>query len=173
MDPVSVVTLKSYPTIKCDICNWVKSTFWHRGGQCSTLRSQYFFLTFLQKRKGSFLNTLRKIWESLVAIQLPSDCGVVFWSNESEKQDTITFCTILPKKERSSIYGHVRWQWPQAESISLFGNVTWQWLKNDAYISTKMQLQNHSLIFLHKNKTFRSPTSILSRSLKAYNTFAS
>ena len=38
-------------------------------------------------------------WESLVTIQLPSDCWVGFWTNDSEKQDTITFCTNLPKKE--------------------------------------------------------------------------
>ena len=42
-----------------------------------------------------------------------------------------------------------------------------------AYISSEMQLQNHSLIFFHKNKSFLSATSILSRSPMAYNTTAS
>ena len=35
------------------------------------------------------------------------------------------------------------------------------------------QLQNHSLSFIHKNKSLLSATSILSRSLMAYNTTAS
>ena len=42
-----------------------------------------------------------------------------------------------------------------------------------AYISNKMHLQNHSLTFIHKNKSLVSATSILSRSPMAYNTTAS
>ena len=38
-----------------------------------------------------------------------------------------------------------------------------------AYISNEMQLQSHSLIFIHKNKSLLSATSILSRSALAYN----
>ena len=45
--------------------------------------------------------------------------------------------------------------------------------KNDAYIGNKMQLQNHSLTFIHKNKSLLSATSILSRSPMTYNTTAS
>ena len=45
--------------------------------------------------------------------------------------------------------------------------------KKDAYISIEMQLQNHSLTFIHKNKSLLSATSILSRSPMAYNTTAS
>ena len=41
-----------------------------------------------------------------------------------------------------------------------------------AYISNELQLQNHSLIFVHK-KTLLSATSILSRSSMAHNTTAS
>ena len=44
---------------------------------------------------------------------------------------------------------------------------------NNAYISNDMQLQNHSLIFILKNKSLLSTTSILSRSPIAYNTTAS
>ena len=44
--------------------------------------------------------------------------------------------------------------------------------KKYAYISNETQLQNHSLIFIHKNKSLFSATSILSRSLMAYNTTA-
>ena len=36
-----------------------------------------------------------------------------------------------------------------------------------------MQLQNHSLTFIHKNKSLLSATSIPSRSPMAYNTYAS
>ena len=45
--------------------------------------------------------------------------------------------------------------------------------KKDAYISNEMQLQNHSLTFVHKNKSLSSATSFLSRSPMAYNTTAS
>ena len=39
-------------------------------------------------------------------------------------------------------------------------------------MGNEMQIQNHSLTFLHKNKTLLSATSILSRSPIAYNTTA-
>ena len=45
--------------------------------------------------------------------------------------------------------------------------------KRDSYISNEMQLQNHSLTFFHKNKSFLSATSVLSRSRIAHNTIAS
>ena len=45
--------------------------------------------------------------------------------------------------------------------------------KKDAYISNDMELQNHSLSFILKNKSILSATSILSRSPIAYNTTAS
>ena len=45
--------------------------------------------------------------------------------------------------------------------------------KKDAFINKEMQLQNHSLTFIHKNKSLLSATSFLSRSPKAYNTTAS
>ena len=45
--------------------------------------------------------------------------------------------------------------------------------KNDAYISNEMQLQNLSLTFFHKNKSFPSTTSTLFRSPMAYTTTAS
>ena len=46
-------------------------------------------------------------------------------------------------------------------------------IKNDAYISNDLQLKNHSLTLLHKNKSLPSATCILSRSPMAYNTTAS
>ena len=45
--------------------------------------------------------------------------------------------------------------------------------ERDAYTSNKMQLQYHSLKFLHKIKSVLSATSILSRSPMAYNFTAS
>ena len=45
--------------------------------------------------------------------------------------------------------------------------------ESDAYISNKMQLQNHSLTFIHKNESLPSATSIPSRSPMVYNTIAS
>ena len=42
-----------------------------------------------------------------------------------------------------------------------------------AYISNEMQLQNHSLFFIHENKSLLSATSILFRSPMAHNTTAS
>ena len=45
--------------------------------------------------------------------------------------------------------------------------------KRDSYINNKMQLQNLSLFFCKKNKSFLSATSILSRSPMAYITTVS
>ena len=42
-----------------------------------------------------------------------------------------------------------------------------------AYISKEMQLHNHFVTFVHKNKSPLSATSILSRSPIAHNTTAS
>ena len=115
------------------------------------------FICVCRNKEGVFLNKLYKSWELLVALQPPSDWCVVFWINESEKQDIITFCTNLPKKERFFIYE----------------NVTWQWPKKDPYKINKMQLQNQSLIFIHKNKSLLSATSKSTRSPMAYITIAS
>ena len=64
---------------------------------------KFIFRTCLQKYRGCFLNNLHKSWESLVTLQLPSDCYVIFGTNESEKQVTITFCTNLPKRKDAPI----------------------------------------------------------------------
>ena len=45
--------------------------------------------------------------------------------------------------------------------------------KNDTFTSKEMQLNNQSSTLIHKNKSFFSPTSILSRSPMAYSTTAS
>ena len=41
------------------------------------------------------------------------------WQIESEKQDSVTFCTNLPKKVRGSIYRNVTWQNSKKEEICL------------------------------------------------------
>ena len=46
-------------------------------------------------------------------------------------------------------------------------------IKKDAYISINLQLQNNSLTFIHKNKSFLPASSFLSRSPIAYNITAS
>ena len=46
-------------------------------------------------------------------------------------------------------------------------------VKKHAYICNVLQLQKHSLTFIHKNKSPLSATSILYRSSMAYNTTAS
>ena len=126
----------------------------------------------LQKKGLLFLKNLYKSWESLVTLQLQSDCFVVFWANESEKQDITTFCTILPNKEEvpfmelSRDNDRKRKESPYME----------MWPDNDkknAYISTEMQLQNHSLTLIHENKSLLSATRILFCSPMAHNTTAS
>ena len=130
-------SFSTLPNKNCDICNWVKSTFRHQDAQCSILCSQNNFRMSLQK-KGCFLNTLNKSWESLVTLQLPPDCWVVFWTNEPAKENTTIFCTNLPKMERSSISGNGKWQLPKKDWISLYGNVKWQWLRK-TYKSNSFQ----------------------------------
>ena len=51
--------------------------------QCSLL-TKYFSYVFAGIKR-LFLNTLYKNWESLVTLQLPSDCCVVFRTNETNK----------------------------------------------------------------------------------------
>ena len=85
-----------------------------------------FFISVCRNKVAVFLKNFYKSWESLVTSQLPSDYWVVFWTNKLEKQDTVTFCTNLPKKERGCMFGHVTWQWPKMRKISLYGNVAWQ-----------------------------------------------
>ena len=45
--------------------------------------------------------------------------------------------------------------------------------KKDVYISNELQLQNHSVTFIHKNIRLLSATSILFRSPITHNTTAS
>ena len=46
------------------------------------------------------MKNLNKDWESLVTLQVTSDCCFAFRTIESENQDTFTFCTNLQKKKQ-------------------------------------------------------------------------
>ena len=112
-------------------------------------------------------------WESLVKVQLPSDCCVVFWTNESEKQDTIVFLYKPTKKGKRFL------RWKCHETKTENGKILLIWkghvtmTKKDAYIGNDMQLQSHSSTFIHKNISLLSTTSIPSRSPMADNPNAS
>ena len=41
----------------------------------------------------------KKNWESLVTLELPSDCWVVVWKIESEKQNILTFLQSYQKRK--------------------------------------------------------------------------
>ena len=148
-----VETLQRYPAKKCEICNWIKRTFRHRGGQCSSLYSQYIFRLYLQKWRGCFVNTLHKAGNH----SKHYSCHLIVESFSEQvnlkKQITTTFCTNLSKKETRSIYGNVAWQWLQK-----------------LYKSNSFWFQNHSLSFIVKNYALLSATSVLSPSPMAYNT---
>ena len=111
-------------------------------------------------------------WESLVTLQLPPDCWVVFLTNESEKQSFIIFCTNLQEGKKFQIWtGHVTMTKKGKKHAIWKCHVTMN--RSGAYISNKVQLQNHSLTFIHKNKSLPLATSVLSSSPTAYNTTAS
>ena len=90
---------------------------------------------------------------------------------ESEnKQDSLTFCTNLPKNERFHIWNFHVTRSKKGKNLLLWKcHVTMT--KKDTFISNEMQLQNLSLAFIRK-KTLLSATSILSRSPMDYNTTA-
>ena len=64
-------------------------------------------------------------------------------------------------------------------SLTTKGKTLFRWkshvtlTRKVAYISNEMQFQSHSLLFIHKNKSLLSATSLLSCSPMAYNTTAS
>ena len=59
-----------------------------------------FFICFGRNKETFSLKFLCKSCGLFVTERLPSECRDRNSQNESEKQDTITFCTNLPKKER-------------------------------------------------------------------------
>ena len=124
------------------------------------------------EQKVCFLNNLYKNWESFVTLQLPSDGCVALWTNESEKQDTITICTSLPKKEDVP-YVETSRDKGRKEKESTYMEMSRTMTEKDAYISNDMQLQNQSSNFVLKNKSLLSATGILSCSPMAYNTTVS
>ena len=98
----------------------------------SCLLTNFFFGSFCRNEKFVFLKTLHRSWESLVTLQLPFDCWLVFWTIESEKQGTTTLWHTYQKGKMFQIWeGHVTW--PKREKICLQRNVTWQWPKKSVF----------------------------------------
>ena len=110
----------------------------------------------LQKYSSSFLKNLYKNWKKRVTLQLPSDWCFVFWTNGSEKQDSIIFKPTYQKKKNVPY-----------KAMSRDND------KKDAHISNEMQLQNPSSISIHKKKAFLSANTIPFYSPLAHNTTAS
>ena len=141
-----------------------------RAIHCSSLT--ICFHMCLRKERGCFVNKLYKSWEILVTLQLLSDCCVVFWTKESEKQDTIIF-SYKPIKKRKRFH-----TWKCQLTMTEIGNIPLIWkchvtvTKNFAYKSKEMQLKKHSLTFIHKNKPLPSATSFPSHSPMVYKTTA-
>ena len=96
-------------TKKYGICNWVKAHFSIVVSKAVPFAHNIFFVCVCRIEKAVFLKNLHKSLESFVALQPPSDCWVVLWTNKSEKQIRSTFCTKLPKKDRISVYGTSTW----------------------------------------------------------------
>ena len=115
------------------------------------------FQMCLQKWKGCFLNTLHKNRESLVALQLPSDCWVIYW-----KTSSYYFSNKPTKKERGSLDKNVTWQGPNVERFFLYANLIWKcdliMIKKEAYKSISFWLLNHCLSFIVKNYSLTSFT---------------
>ena len=99
MGAASVAFLQSYPAKKCENCSWIKITSRHPCEQCSTLCSQLNFVCFCPNEKAVLWIFLHKRRDSHVSLQLPSDCRVVFWSNESEKQETVFVVQAYRKRK--------------------------------------------------------------------------
>ena len=117
-----------------------------------------FFICVRRKKEDLFLimNNLYKSWESLVTLQLPTDCCVVFWTKQKTKRYFYFF--YKPNKKRNKF--HI---WNSHVTMTI----------RDAYISNEKQLQNHSLTFFYINNSLLLATSFLSWSPLAYNTTAS
>ena len=169
LDPVSVATLQRYPTVKSDICICMKSTSRNRGATCCILWSQL-FCAFLRKWKACFLNTSRRNWESMVTLQLLSGSWVVFWTNESEKNEILLLFvqTYLNWKSFHICQCYVTLS--REDWFSLYGNVTWQWQKKR--IKTQFLAPNFFKTFIVKINSFFLATSVLSHPPMAYNTTA-
>ena len=170
--PDCVISFQCHPTEKM----WYlqlrdRSTFPHRAGPCSTLSWHYVFPMFLQKWKGCFfLNILQESWELLVASRLPSDCWVVFWTNESEKQSTTNFCTHPQKKEKMFNIWKCYVTMTKKRKDSPYREKSRGNDEKKVYESNSLQRLNHSSSFNVKNHSLLSATKVLSLSPMGYNT---
>ena len=118
------------------------------------------------------MNNTCKSWESLVTLLPPSDCWVEFWTNGSDKQKNLFLYTPTKKSERFHIWNCHVTKTKKGKNLLIWKfRVTMT--KKDAYKTNKLQLQNHPLSFIHKNKSILLATSNIFRSPMAYNTTAS
>ena len=113
--------------------------------------SQCIFHIWLHITDG-FLNELKKSWESLVTIQLPSDGWVVFEQLNLKNSLLFFFYTNIQKKERGSRYPDMDMspEKDQRVSKSPYMEMSRENGQKDAYIRNKTQLQNQSSTILHK-----------------------
>ena len=76
-------------------------------GDAVVFTNNVFFICICCNKKNFFLRVLCKSWVLFVTKWQPSESCDRNWQNESEKQDTITFCTKPPKKGKRF---HI-WKW--------------------------------------------------------------
>ena len=118
-----------------------------------------FFSSVFEDQK-KFSKSLYEICVSLLTLQIPSGRWIVFLPIEKEKRSFTSFDTTLPKNgkyrlTRSKIWVNLLIR-NHHLTMAIKGNVTWQ-CDNDQKklnIYYKLQLQNPSLTFTQKNKSF-------------------
>ena len=102
------------------------------------------------------MDNFYRSWESLVTLRLPSDCWVVFWSNESEKKYPCFLYKPTKKRKRFHI-------WKCHVTMT----------KKEAYKGNSFQFLNYLLSFIVRNYSLLSATSVPSRPPMPYKTSAS
>ena len=115
-----------------------------------------FSYVFAEIKRLFFEKKMYKSWELLVTLQLPSDCCVVFWTNESENKILLLFVHTHQKRQEVPFMEKSRDN-DQKRKESHYMEKSRDNDQKDAYKSNEMQLQNHSITFLHKNKSLFQP----------------
>ena len=138
------------PNKKSDNCICVKSTFWHRVGQCSNLCSQYFLYVFAEIKRLFFENLAWKLGTTF-----SNRAAIWFFRQFLIKRIWKTryyyfFCTNLLKKGIGCIKGHVTRPWPKGKRNLLRWKNHVTMTQKDAYKSNKVQLRSYFWRFLHK-----------------------
>ena len=124
-----------------------------------------FFQKCLQKER-LFLKNLHENWVSLVSLQLPCQCWVVFWSNEAEKQSVTIFLW------KHTIKGIITWQWPKRKNppfgnyhVTLIkeGDITWAWPTCSTNFPTQLSFPKLNNLFKLPMFYFNHQTSWLAK----------